>query len=602
MVRRSALAALGSAVPAYYLSSESSRVKTLQTLDASRRIANLVGTAGLMICDYSHSLYWSPQRKQLSEYATLSEALKQYQHDQEVYTLEQWRAGKDKVLTAQWQAKIVDTRRKIDETAEALGRLSSSTPPSSSSSQSSSSAASANPLSACHKRSATRLRDMCAANRGCYIKLGQHLAMLDHILPREYNDTLSSLLADTPRTTYAAVRRVVKEDLGGYPEELFATFDPVPIASASLAQVHVATLHDGRKVAVKVQHEGLREGSTGDMLVITLLVDLVSRVFEGFSYTWLSREMNANLPQELDFENEANNLEKSARLLRGFVASGDLVIPAAHRALSSKRILTMDFESGCYVTDVEEIDRMGLKTADVARLISLVFCEQIYRWGFCHCDPHEGNVLVRPQPGGRSGRPQIVLLDHGLYRQLGDTFRRDYCRLWRALVLGDEKEIKLRCENLHVGKAYTLLAAVLTMRPWDDIVSAGDDLGRLKSKNTSGENEMLRAYAKRYFKDIVGMLGQVDSEMLLLLKTNDCLRHLDKRLGAPINTAVVVAEITSDVVFHEELGEVALLRPVTYLAVLGALQRWARMRVRLFFLRAFSWYLEWRGSGLPVSV
>ena len=582
--RRLAVAAVGSALPAYYLSSsEATRAKLLQTVDASRRVVNLVSTAGLMVCDYSYHIYWSPARssKQLDEYSVLNEALKKYQHDQEVFTIASWKAGKEDSSgrqAAQWQAKIVETRRLIDETSEALALLQSS------------------PLAACHQRGAERLRDMCAANRGVYIKLGQHLAMLDHILPREYNETLLTLLADTPRTPYAAVRRVIKEDLGAYPEDIFSSFSESPIASASLAQVHVATLRgSGRKVAVKVQHEGLREGSVGDMYVITVLVDLISRVFEGFSYTWLSREMNSNLPQELDFKNELGNLQKAARTLKGLIDAGDLVIPQAHRELSSKRVLTMDFEAGCYATDVAEMQRLGIKTADVARLISRVFCEQIYRFGWCHCDPHEGNMLVRLQPGSTS-KPQIVLLDHGLYRQLGQTFRKDYCRLWRALVLGDEKEIKLRCENLHVGQAYTLLAAVLTMRPWDDIVSAGEDLGRLKTKNTKGESEMLKAYAKRYFKDIVGMLGRVDSEMLLLLKTNDCLRHLDKRLGAPINTAVVVADITSDVVFREELQELRLLHLRDYAKLLSSLYSWLRMRSRLWALRLYALYLDLTGA------
>jgi len=81
----------------------------------------------------------------------------------------------------------------------------------------------------------------------------------------------------------------------------------------------------------------------------------------------------------------------------------------------------------------------------------------------------QANLLVREHPH-RRGKPQVVLLDHGLYRELGPAFRAGYCRLWRGLLLGDERTIREECEKMNSGPAYTLLAAMLTMRPWDDIV------------------------------------------------------------------------------------------------------------------------------------
>jgi len=581
IIRTTLLAAPASAC-AYVVSDEDRRAKTGAFFSAQFRIANLVRTAALMIGDYSVTLYSNQNANASSEYTRLTEMLKRLQHEQEVTTLEQWKVrGKDKKRHDELEQKIADTRKRMDNTAEALGQLSARIKVDAHDED-------ANPLSACHQRCANRLRDMCAQNRGCYIKLGQHLAMLDHILPREYNETLTSLLADTPRSSIAAVRRVIKEDLGSYPEDLFVSFSEVPIASASLAQVHVAVTKSGKKVAVKVQHEGLREGSVGDMYAITMLVDLVSRIFEGFSYKWLTREMNINLPLELNFEHEMQNLERAKYNCASLIAAGDLAIPNVHKDLSSKRVLCMDFEDGCFVSDVAKIEAQGLQTSDVARIVSLVFCEQMYRHGFCHCDPHEANVLVRQHPF-RKGAPQVVLLDHGLYRQLNDSFRRDYCRLWRALVEGDEKEIKLRCDRLHVGSAFTLLAAMLTMRPWDDITSG--DVNRLKGKGTAGESEMLKAYAKRYFKDIVALLGRVDSEMLLLLKTNDCLRHLDKALGRPVNTALIVAEVTNSVIVSEDLDGLSIRNNLG--EVIRVLSKWFTVRMRQAALQVISWCISW---------
>lgn len=93
-----------------------------------------------------------------------------------------------------------------------------------------------------------------------------------------------------------------------------------------------------------------------------------------------------------------------------------------------------------------------------------------------YVDPHEANLLLRKHPT-KPGRPQLVLLDHGLYKELDDNFRRNYCRLWRAIICSNEADIRKYCTNLNAGELFTILAAVLTMRSWDDITS--DDINRL---------------------------------------------------------------------------------------------------------------------------
>ncbi len=144
-----------------------------------------------------------------------------------------------------------------------------------------------------------------------------------------------------------------------------------------------------------------------------------------------------------------------------------------------------------------------------------------------------------------------MLLDHGLYKELDDFFRLEYCRLWEAIVLGDKAELKRACASLNVGPAYALFASVLTLKPFHDIIAK--DRSRLQSKSSQADNEMLKVYASKYYGDIALLLGRADSELLLLLKTNDCLRHIDKLLGAPINTTKLVAQITGDVLLMEEL-------------------------------------------------
>jgi hypothetical protein len=246
-----------------------------------------------------------------------------------------------------------------------------------------------------HKRNALRLLELCRTNGGVYVKVGQHLANLDLLLPEEYIHTLSSLFDDAPRTTYSDVCRVVKEELGCSPDELFEDFSKEPFASASLAQVHTAKCKtNGKKLAIKVQHLGLRETSRGDLLAMSSVVRLADKLFEEFKFGWICEELTPQLPKELNFVNEGKNAEAAASHLK---KSGlDCVVPSVLWDLTSQRVLTMEFEEGFKATDVNQIDQVGLKRRDVAQLISSVFNAQIFQNGFVHCDPHEANGDLIP--------------------------------------------------------------------------------------------------------------------------------------------------------------------------------------------------------------
>lgn len=470
----------------YLLQNEKERRETRRILHSIFRIMNLVHTAGLMATDYGINLwlyrvYYADRFKDHAEIDRMYAELRKLQADQEEIALKVI-ALKPKIAERKEQisrkkgnsedieemeAMLKMYRQQLAEIREELSRVSKDI-------------AAVNGdgpvkhhraqyLHSIHIRNAKRLRDMCAENGGLYIKLGQHLAMLDHVTPMEYPDILSTLLANTPTSSIESVRRVFQEDLGKIPEELFDTFDPVPIASASLAQVHVAT-KNGQKFAVKVQHEGLVEGSDIDRYVITKIVDQLGKIFSGFRYQWLTKEMNLNLPKELDFQCEKDNLLTATKHLESFIQRGDVAVPKPISETSSRRILTMTFEEGVYVSRMKECAHYQMNASDVSTLISRVFSEQIFRNGFVHCDPHEANLLIRPHPNAPH-KPQLVLLDHGLYRKLDEQLRKDYARLWQAIILADEKRIEKYCKKLNAGDLYTLLAAVLTLKSWDNVIS-----------------------------------------------------------------------------------------------------------------------------------
>lgn len=283
-----------------------------------------------------------------------------------------------------------------------------------------------------HVAAAKRLLKLCQVNRGIYVKLGQHVSQLQHLLPQPYVDTMRAMCSQAPRSATPLVHKVLAEELGGDWAERLCDFEPIPVASASLAQVHRAIdARTGRALAVKVQHSGLRETSAADIVMVSAIIDAAARLFPKFDYTWLAEELALNLPQELDFEREGRNAERTAAL---FADDDAVVVPRIHWDLSTSRVLTMDFEEGCHVDDVAGITAQGLRTADVARVVSHTFARQIFLEGFVHCDPHAGNMLVRPKrgPDEATADAQLVLLDHGLYRELTDRFRRSYGESPRA--------------------------------------------------------------------------------------------------------------------------------------------------------------------------
>ncbi|XP_063039752.1 aarF domain-containing protein kinase 1 [Engraulis encrasicolus] len=368
-----------------------------------------------------------------------------------------------------------------------------------------------------HRRSAERLRDLCCANRGTFIKVGQHLGALDYLLPPEYTNTLKVLHSKAPQSTMEEIQQVIREDLGKELRELFSSFDQQPQGAASLAQVHKAVLLDGRTVAVKVQHPKVQTQSAKDIMVIELLIHAVHWLFPDFAFMWLVEEAKKNMPLELDFLNEGRNADKVAAMLKHF---DFLKVPKIHWDLSTKRILTMDFAEGGQVNDREYMRRNGIDVNEISENLGKMYSEMIFVQGFVHCDPHPGNVLVRKCP--RTKRTEIVLLDHGLYQVLKEDFRLDYCRLWQALMKADMKGIETYSRRLGAGDLYPLFACVLTARSWKSVTG-----GISQTPVTNSEDVEIRTNAALYLPQISDLLNRVPRQMLLLLKTNDLLRGIE---------------------------------------------------------------------------
>ncbi|KAI9208482.1 ABC1 family-domain-containing protein [Polychytrium aggregatum] len=403
-----------------------------------------------------------------------------------------------------------------------------------------------------HQRSAEKLLALCRLQGGTYIKLGQHISALVFLLPSEYTETMKPLQDQCPPSSIEEIDAMLKQDLGSSIADLFEEFDPKPLGVASLAQVHKARLRsNGREVAVKLQHPSLDEFVNIDIQGVAGIVSWIKYAFPEFEFDWLATEMKLSLPKELDFKHE---MENSVQVAKNFANEPILMIPEVYWA--SRRVLIMEFAQGSRIDDLKYMNQHNINPVRVSAALTRLYSEMIFMHGFVHCDPHPGNLFVRPKSATRrtwlsffARTPhnpenfEIVLLDHGLYRTLSREFRLDYAHLWAACIRGDEHAIEEYSYKIftkydrHVTERadgdithHRLFASMLTGRTWDVISGSGTGLATVR---TRGEVNRIQnnASSGRFYIALAEILAKLPREMLLLLKTNDLLRSVDEALG-----------------------------------------------------------------------
>ncbi|CAL4992697.1 unnamed protein product [Urochloa decumbens] len=375
-------------------------------------------------------------------------------------------------------------------------------------------------LSDVHLRSAKKLLKLCEMNGGFYVKAGQYVSSLRQV-PKEYSSTLSSLQDQATPSKFQDIKIVIEQNFGKKLHEIFLEFDEHPIAAASIAQVHRGRLHDNQDVAIKVQYPGLEQRMKIDIMTMSFLSKSVSWIFPDYKFDRMLVEFEKSMSMELDFTLEAKNSERTANCFR---KNGVVKVPYVFWQLTTREVLTMEFCYGHKVNDLDFLRREKISPTKVAKALIELFGEMVFVHGFVHGDPHPGNILVSPQGNGKFS---LVLLDHGIYRELDQKFRLDYCQLWKALILLDTKKILELGEQFGVGKYAKYFPVIFTGRTIESKSAIGTQMSSEEQRRLKEDLSSLG------MDDISSFMEALPRDFYVILRTDGLLRSILGNLGAP---------------------------------------------------------------------
>ena len=444
------------------------------------------------------------------------------------------------------------------------------------------------------RREAARFRVLAIRMGGVMIKIGQFLSSRLDVLPREVTDELANLQDEVPAEDFHAIRSLAEAELGGTLEDLFDQVDPVPMAAASLGQVHRATLpraHDSglRNVVLKVQRPGIAAIVATDLSALSSVGTWLMRyrpIRAHADVPALLREFSAVLHEEIDYEHEADNAE----IFRAnFLEDPGIQVPRVVRALSTRRVLTLEDVASIKITDYAAVTAAGIDRADVAERLVTAYLKQIFEDGFVHADPHPGNLFVTPV-AGHGGEPstwRLTFVDFGMVARIPDSVRGSLRELVIAVGTRDAAR---------VVKAYQLLDMLLPGADLAEIERAEAQVfdkywGLSMSELRNIDPQEVREFAHQYRDLLLDMPFQVPQNLIYVVRTVAILSGMCTGLDPDVNLWEQVAPYARRLVEDEaSAGAGPWLDKVgdALLAVLALPTQTSRVLARI------------EGTGLPV--
>ena len=314
-------------------------------------------------------------------------------------------------------------------------------------------------LQRAHQRNARRLAEGFTRLRGVFIKMGQVLSVVGTFLPSAFGEALEALQDKVPPRPFSEIEGRLREAFGADPLARFGSFEREALAAASLAKVHRATTRDGRALEVKVLYPGIELLIRRDLAVLRSLLPVIKWVVKVGRVERVFHELGAMLARETDYQHERANM---ARIRDIFAGSPDVIVPEVIDELTAGGVLSMSFESGAKINDLEAELAQGIDSEVVAQVLVRCYFTMLLDHRVFHADPHPGNFLVRPGP-------KLVILDYGAVEDL--------------------------TEALSSGMKIVILGAITRN---DDQILAG--LERMGFVAEGGDRELLKQVGREYLQ------------------------------------------------------------------------------------------------------
>lgn len=266
-----------------------------------------------------------------------------------------------------------------------------------------------------------------------YIKMGQLLSTRPDLLPDAYLNALATLQDDVPAIPYDKVHHIVEEEIGTRISKAFDSFDKKPLASASIGQVHKATLRSGKPVAVKIQRPGIKKQFLSDLDTLKELAEMAvkhSATAEKYAFDDVLNELRRILLQELDYHKEAQNLISLGENLKEFK---DLIVPQPILDYSSGKVLTMEYIEGRKITSISPLKQIEVDYSPLVDQLVNAYLQQVINDGFVHADPHPGNIQFTKDD-------KIALIDLGMVARFSPGIKQHILELLLAISTNNGEE------------------------------------------------------------------------------------------------------------------------------------------------------------------
>ncbi len=385
-----------------------------------------------------------------------------------------------------------------------------------------------------HLSPAIRLRKILEELGPTFIKLGQILSTRSDLIPIAYCHELEKLQDDTPSIGFEKIKTILEQELQSPLKILFQNFSEKPLASASVAQIHLAQLATGEEVVVKIIKPGIRETILADLEILLYLAQLSEKYFKNLIFTnpiEIIIELRKSILEELNLGREARNIKKFQKLLG---EEKNIVVTKLFESYTTEHILVMQHLEGCKITDFDKIKSLDYPSQKLARDLAKAVFQQIFVYRFFHADPHPGNIIILKNH-------KIAFIDFGSVGRLNDGNRKLLIKILSAVINKDLSALMFYIKKL-----------IIFQKDIDENKFQSDVENFIEEYYEYNLSEIDLEKLFGHLIDIISHYNiKIPSHLFLLMKTLITLEAIERQIDPDFNIIKEIKPFLSNFFFEE---------------------------------------------------